>query len=185
MVLSEAGSAVVVEDLGHALERGARIYGEILGFASVSEAGQTVAVEMSGETVARVIGCALKSAHMNPTDVDYICAHGNSMIDYDISETNGFKLALGDHAYRVPISSVKSNMGQSLAPASGLQLIASCLTLSEGIISPTINYERPDPKCDLDYVPNTARYNRVNTVLLNTHSVGGSHSALIIGKVEE
>jgi 3-oxoacyl-[acyl-carrier-protein] synthase II len=185
MVLSEGGSAVVVEDLGHALERGARIYGEILGFASVSEAGQTVAVEMSGETVARVIGCALKSAHLNPTDINYICAHGNSMIDYDISETNGFKLALGDHAYRIPISSVKSNMGQSLAPASGLQLISSCLTLADGIIPPTINYESPDPKCDLDYVPNTARYNRVSTILMNAHSVGGSHSALIIGKMEE
>ena len=184
MVLSEGGSAVVVEELDHALESGATIYGEILGFASVSEAGQVVAVEMSGETVARVIKSALKNANLNPSDVDYICSHGNSMIDYDVSETNGFKLALGDRAYRIPISSVKSNMGQSLAPASGLQLIASCLILRDDIIPPTINYDRPDPRCDLDYVPNRARYNRVNVLLINTHSVGGTHSAIIIGRYD-
>ncbi len=183
MVLSEGGAAIVVEELNHALERGATIYGEILGFASVSEAGQTVAVEMSGATVSKVIEYALKNANLNPSDIDYICAHGNSMVDYDISETKGFKLALGEHAYRIPISSIKSNMGQSLAPASGLQLCSSCLTLRDDTIPPTINYEHPDPQCDLDYVPNRARHNRVNIALINTHSVGGSHSAIIIGKL--
>jgi len=171
--------------LNHALERGATIYGEILGFASVAEAKKTVAVEMSGETIARAIAAALRSANLPISAIDYINAHGNSMVDYDISETNGFKLALGDHAYRTPISSVKSMMGQSLAPASGLQMISSCLTLRDDIIPPTINYEYPDPKCDLDYVPNTARRNRVDNILMNSHSVGGSHSVIIIGRYRD
>ena len=185
LVLSEAGAAVVLEELNHALERGATIYGEILGFASVAEAKKTVAVEMSGETIARAIAAALRSANLPISAIDYINAHGNSMVDYDISETNGFKLALGDHAYRTPISSVKSMMGQSLAPASGLQMISSCLTLRDDIIPPTINYEYPDPKCDLDYVPNTARRNRVDNILMNSHSVGGSHSVIIIGRYRD
>ena len=185
MVLSEAGAAVVLEELNHALQRGATIYGEIVGQSSISEAGKTVVVEISGESMAKAIEIALKNANLNPGDIDYINAHGNSMIDYDISETNGFKLALGDHAYRIPVSSIKSMTGQSLAPASGLQLISSCLSLTTGIIPPTINYEHPDPKCDLDYVPNSARYNRVNRVLVNSHSVGGTHSVLILAKVDE
>lgn len=185
MVLSEAGAAVVLEELNHALNRGATIYGEILGFASASEAKKLVAVEMSGETIARVIATALRSANLPPTAVDYINAHGNSMVDYDISETRGFKLILGEHAYRIPISSIKSMMGQSLAPASGLQMISSCLTLRDDIIPPTINYEYPDPACDLDYVPNTARRNRVDIILMNSHSVGGSHSVIIIGRYRD
>lgn len=185
MVLSEAGAAVVLEELNHALGRGATIYGEVLGFASASEAKKLVAVEMSGETIARVIAAALVSANILPSSIDYINAHGNSMVDYDMSETNGFKLALGEHAYRIPISSIKSMMGQSLAPASGLQMISSCLTLRDDIIPPTINYEYPDPACDLDYVPNTARRNRVDTILMNSHSVGGSHSVIIIGRYRD
>ena len=183
MVLSEAGAAVVLEELNHACERGATIYGEVLGFASVSEAQETVAVEMSGETIARLIGLALGNAALSPSAIDYINAHGNSMADYDLSETRGFKLALGAHAYRIPISSSKSMMGQSLAPASGLQTISSCLTLRDDIIPPTINYEFPDPDCDLDYVPNLARRNHVNIILMNSHSVGGSHSAIVIGRL--
>ena len=182
LVLSEGGAAVVIEELNHARERGATIYGEILGFASVSEAKKTVAVEMSGESIAKTINLALINANLKPSDIYYINAHGNSMVDYDISETNGFKLAFGEYAYRIPISSIKSMMGQSLAPASGLQLISSCLTIRDNIVPPTINYEYPDPECDLDYVPNQARINRVNTVLMNSHSVGGTHSVLIIGR---
>ena len=182
MVLSEAGAAIVLEELNHALERGARIYGEILGFASVSEAAQTVAVEMSGTSISKAIELALNAANLNPADIDYINAHGNSMVDYDISETNGFKKALGSHAYMIPISSLKSMMGQSLAPASGLQIISSCLSLSNSVIPPTINYEFPDPQCDLDYVPNRARYNRITTALINSHSVGGTHSVIILGR---
>lgn len=182
MVLSEAGASVVLEELDHALNRGATIYGEILGFASASEAKKPVAVEMSGETIARVITAALTTANLPPAAIGYINAHGNSMVDYDISETNGFKIALGDHAYRIPISSTKSMIGQSLAPASGLQMISSCLTLRDDIIPPTINYKYPDPECDLDYVPNISRRNRVDNILMNSHSVGGSHSVLIVGR---
>lgn len=184
MILAEAGSAIVCEELNHALERGATIYAEILGFASLSEAKETVLVEMSGESVAKVIELALENAGLPATAIGYINAHGNSMVDYDISETNGFKLALGKHAYRIPISSIKSMMGQSLAPASGLQIISSCLSLRDNIIPPTINYDYPDPKCDLDYVPNEARYNRVDKILMNSHSVGGTHSAIIIGRYD-
>ena len=182
LVLSEAGAAVVLEELDHARRREANIYGEVLGFASVSEAKKPVAVEMSGATVGRVIETALINAGLPPDRIDYINAHGNSMVDYDISETRGFKRALGEHAYRIPISSIKSMTGQSLAPASGLQVISSCLTLRDDLIPPTINYHRRDPDCDLDYVPNRVRRNRVDTVLINSHSVGGSHSAIIIGR---
>ena len=182
LVLSEGGAAIVIEELNHALERGASIYGEILGFASVSEASTTESIEVSSESIASAIKLALDNANLKPSDIDHINAHGNSMVGYDISETRGFKLALGEHAYKIPVSSIKSMMGQSLAPASGFQLMASCLSLANGLIPPTINYEYPDPDCDLDYVPNKARFNRVQTVLMNSHSIGGTHSVLIVGK---
>jgi len=185
LVLSEAGAAVVLEELNHALARRAMIYGEILGFASVSEAKEKVAVEISGESLAHAINLSLKSANLNASDIDYINAHGNSMVDYDISETNAFKTALGEHAYRIPITSIKSMVGQSLAPSSALQVISSCLSLQDDIIPPTINYKYPDPECDLDYVPNQARFNRVNTILMNSHSVGGTHSVLIMGRLKK
>ncbi len=184
MVLSEGGSSVVLEDLNHALQRRAHIYAEVTGINTTCEANQTVRVETSGETLAGLIKKIVRDANLPVEEIDYINSHGNSMRDYDVCETRAFKAALGEHAYRIPVSSIKSMMGQSLAPAAGFQVISSCLTFRDNLIPPTINYEKPDPECDLDYVPNQARFNRVNTILMNSHSVGGTHSALIIKRWE-
>jgi 3-oxoacyl-[acyl-carrier-protein] synthase II len=182
LVISEGGSAVLLEDLESALDRGARIYAEILGFGSAEEGLDMMKCDISGKTLARTIKAALTTAKLDASNIDYICAHGNSMPDYDIAETNAFKLVFGEKAYKIPISSIKSMTGQPLAAAGGFQVVASCLTLQNGIVPPTINYEIVDANCDLDYVPNQARAARVQTVLINAHSLGETHSVLILGQ---
>ena len=182
LVISEGGSAVLLEDLESALDRGAKIYAEILGFGSAEEGLDMMKCDTSGGTLARTIKAALAMAKLDASKIDYICAHGNSMPDYDIAETNAFKLVFGKRAYKIPISSIKSMTGQTLAAGGGFQVVASCLTLQNGIVPPTINYEIPDPNCDLDYVPNQARAARVHTVLINAHSLGETHSVLILGQ---
>ena len=181
-VISEGGSAVLLEDLESALDRGAKIYAEILGFASAEEGMDMMKCEISGKTLARAIKAALNMAKLDASEIDYICAHGNSMRDYDIAETNAFKLVFGGRAYKIPISSIKSMTGQILAASGGFQVVASCLTLQNSIVPPTINYEIVDANCDLDYVPNQARATRVRTVLMNAHSLGETHSVLILGQ---
>ncbi len=128
------------------------------------------------------INAALATARKNPRDIDYINAHGNSLPDYDLIETRAFRAALGNAAYSVPTSSIKSMIGHAMGAASALQVISSCLTLEHSVIPPTINLEVPDPECDLDYVPNKARTSRARTVLINAHAMGGTHSVLILGK---
>jgi 3-oxoacyl-(acyl-carrier-protein) synthase len=120
-------------------------------------------------------------AKLNPTDIDYISAHGNGMPDYDLVETRAFKDAFGEVAYSIPVSSIKSMIGHAMGAGSVLQVAASCLTLRHGIIPPTINLRTRDPECDLDYVPEKARAARVRRVLLNAHAMGGTHSVLILG----
>jgi 3-oxoacyl-(acyl-carrier-protein) synthase len=117
-----------------------------------------------------------------PSDIDHINAHGSSLPDYDICDTNGFKKALGAHAYSVPVSSIKSMIGQPVSAAGALQAACACLSLDHQVVPPTINQDLPDPRCDLDYVPNRSRPARIRNVLLNGHSFGGSVSALVIGK---
>jgi len=182
LVISEGGSAVLLEDLESALDRGSKIYAEVLGFSSVEEGLDMLKCDISGENLARTIKAALAMAKLDASDIDYICAHGNSMPDYDIAETNAFKLVFGERAYKIPISSIKSMTGQPLAATGGFQVVASCLTLQNGIVPPTINYEIPDPNCDLDYVHNQARVARIQTVLINAHSLGETHSVLILGQ---
>jgi 3-oxoacyl-(acyl-carrier-protein) synthase len=115
--------------------------------------------------------------------VDYINAHGNSMPDYDLTETRAFHKALGPAAYNTPISSIKSMIGHAMGAAAAFQVVATCLTIQHSLIPPTINYDTRDPECDLDYVPNSARTARVRTALLNAHAMGGTHSVLILGAV--
>jgi 3-oxoacyl-[acyl-carrier-protein] synthase II len=182
LVLAEGAGAVVVESLESALDRGARIYAEITGYGMTSEAVHVRKVDYAGATLARAIKKALASSGTGPDDVDYINAHGNSMPDYDVSETNAFKAAFGPRAYSIPVSSIKSMIGQPIAASGILQAISTALTLSEGIIPPTINYATPDPQCDLDYVPNHSRVSRVKRAMANAHSVGGTHSVLILGQ---
>jgi len=180
LVLAEGAGAVVLEDMDHALARGAKVYGEIAGFATASEAAHMRKVDVEGETLARTIQLALAGAGIDAREVDHISAHGNSMPDYDIAETNAFKRAFGDHVYSIPISSIKSMIGQPIAASGILQAISTALTLTEGVIPPTINLTTRDPRCDLDYVPNVARPARVNVALANAHSVGGTHSVLVL-----
>ena len=174
---------VVVEEEDHARSRGAHIYAEILGIGNATESAHLRKVEDSGGSGAQAMALALSSARTPPTDIDYIAAHGNSMRDYDASETAAIKKVFGTHAWNMPISSLKSMCGQAFAASSAMQVVASCLTLRDQIVHPTINYRVPDPACDLDYVPNKSRRARVRALLIHAHSLGGLHSAMVLRAV--
>ena len=180
LVIAEGAAVVIVEDEEDARARGARIYARLLGFGSASDGGNLRKIDESGEAIARAMTSALESSGLLPGDVDYICAHGNSMIDYDAAETVGIKRAFGKCAWNIPISSLKSMCGQALAASSAIQVVAACLAIRDSIVPPTINYQVPDPDCDLDYVPNVARRARVRTALIHAQSIGGSHAALVL-----
>ncbi len=186
-VLSEGAGALILESLEHASRRGARIYGEVLGFASVSQdqhrQGNPPGTEARG-AFARSMSLALAEARVSPEDIDYISAHAPSDVITDRLETEAIKQVFGDRAYRVPISSIKSCIGNPIAASGVLQTIATLLSIRDGKIPPTINYEHPDPQCDLDYVPNKWRYNRIDTALVNSHGLGGTYSSLVIGRYE-
>jgi 3-oxoacyl-[acyl-carrier-protein] synthase II len=182
MVLSEGAGAVVLETLPHALERNARIYAEVLGCTTAREGPELFRCDLSGSDMARVMEIALYQAGIPKSCIDYINAHGLGLPDYDAAETNAIKAVFRDQAYHIPVSSLKSIIGHPFAAASALQVVASCLTLQHGIIPPTINYDTPDPRCDLDYVPHRARRARVHTLLVHAHGMGGTDSALVLGK---
>jgi len=181
LVLAEGAAVVSVESEQDARARQATIYARILGIASANEGAHLRKVDESGEAVSRAIAGALRSADLRPHDVDFICAHGNAMQDYDAAETAGIKRVFGHHAWNVPVSSAKSMCGQALAASSAIQVVTACLALRHQIVPPTINYRIPDPSCDLDYVPNVARPTRVRNALIHAHSLGGSHVAMVLG----
>lgn len=185
LVLGEGAGICVVEDLEHANDRGAKIYAEVLGFGSGNEGGFGNRMDSSELALTQAIGMALSAAGLTPDSVDYVNAHGNSMPDYDLVETRAFRSAFGRVAYNIPISSVKSMIGHAMGAGASLQVIATCLTLLHSIIPPTINYETPDPECDLDCVPNEARISRVRTALINAHAMGGTHSVLALGALAD
>jgi 3-oxoacyl-[acyl-carrier-protein] synthase II len=182
LVLGEGAGAVVVEDLESAMERGATIYAEVTGFGSASEAINLRKGDMTGDGLARAIRQALAISRTPADGIDYINSHGNSLPENDLAETNAYKDAFGARAYSIPISSIKSMIGQPIAASGILQGISTALTVSHGIIPPTINYTTPDPQCDLDYVPNHSRVARVNRALINAHAMGGTHSVLLVEK---
>lgn len=184
LVLAEGAAVVVVEEEQSARSRGAPIYARILGYASTTEASHLRRADKSGATIARVISQTMRTAGITPTDIDLISAHGNSMRDYDIAETAGIKRALGNRAWSVPVPSLKSMCGQALAASSAMQVVATCLSLTTNRVHPTINYDEPDPRCDLDYVPNQSRTARVRTALVHAHGLGGTHSALALSRPE-
>jgi len=181
LVLAEGAAILIVEDEENARARGAPIYARILGYASATEGAHMRNVDATGEPAARAMTMAMDGAGLTRNDIDYICAHGNSLVDYDASETAGIKLTLKERAWSVPVSSIKSMCGQALAASGAMQTVATCLAIRDGIVPPTINYSVRDPACDLDYVPNIARRVRVRTALIHAQSIGGSHSALILG----
>ncbi len=184
LVLAEGAAVVTIENEEMARARGATIYARVLSYASTSEGAHLRKVDETGEAVAGAMAIALNRAGLVPSDIDFICAHGNSMLDYDLAETSGIKRVFGQHAWSMPVSSLKSMCGQALAAGSAMQVVGSCLALRDQIVPPTINYQMPDPMCDLDYVPNRARPARVRTALIHAHSLGGSHVAMILGAAD-
>jgi 3-oxoacyl-[acyl-carrier-protein] synthase II len=181
LVLAEGAAVLTVESQELAQARTAPRYAKILGIGSANEGVHLRKVDETGESVARAIEAALREADLTPRDIDLICAHGNSMQDYDLAETAGIKRVFGNHAWNMPVSSPKSMCGQALAASSAIQVVVGCLALRNQVVPPTINYEMPDPQCDLDYVPNSHRIARVRTVLVHSHSLGGAHFAMILG----
>ncbi len=178
-IMSEGGGIIILEELSHALERGADIYAEIIGYGMSSDAYHFTAPDPEGIGASLCMDAALKDAGLNPTDIDCINAHGTSTKLNDISETKEIKSIFGEYAFKVPISSTNSMTGHLLGGAGVVEAIYSILTIKNGLIPPTINYEFPDPECDLDYVPNRARKARARTVLSNSFGFGGTNSSLI------
>lgn len=180
--LSEGGAAVILEEYLHALARGARIYGELVGYGATADAYHITSPSPEGEGNARSMQMALAGAKLQPTDVDYINAHGTSTQPNDREETAAIKSVFGAHAYKLLVSSTKSMTGHLLGAAGALEAIACLLALRDGCIPPTINYTTPDPALDLDYVPNTVRPKEIKTALSNSMGFGGHNATLIFTK---
>lgn len=178
-VLSDGAGVLVVEELEHAKRRGAKIYAELAGYGLSADAHHMTQPSEGGEGACRCMNNALRNAGLNPDDVDYINAHGTSTPAGDRAETLAVKSVFKDHAYRVAISSTKSMTGHMLGAAGGIEAVFSVLALRDQIAPPTINLENPDPDCDLDYVPNSAREMPINVVLSNSFGFGGTNGTLV------
>ena len=178
-VLSDGGGAVILEELEHARRRGANIYAELVGFGMSGDAHHITAPPEDGEGARLAMSNALKDASMNPSEVDYINAHATSTPLGDRAETFAMKRAFGDHARKVAVSSTKSMTGHLLGAAGVVEAIFSLLAVRDGIVPPTINLHKPDPDCDLDYVPNTARKMKVDVALSNSFGFGGTNGSVI------
>jgi 3-oxoacyl-[acyl-carrier-protein] synthase II len=181
-VLSNGAGVVVLEELEHAKSRGAKIYGEVIGFGMSADAFHMTAPPEDGEGAARCMKIAMNDAAVNPQDVSYINAHGTSTPLGDLAETIATKTIFGDQAYNVAISSTKSMTGHLLGAAGGVEAIFSLLSIRDSIIPPTINLENPSDDCDLDYVPNTARETDVNIAISNSFGFGGTNGSLVFRK---
>ena len=183
-VVGEGGAIMVLEDLDHALARGAEIWGELTGYGSAHDAYRVVDTHPRGRALADSVREALRDARLAPDEIDYVNAHGTSTRLNDRVETTVLKGVLGEHAYRVPISSMKSMVGHSTTACGALELVSALMTVRTGVIPPTINYETPDPDCDLDYVPQ-ARDRRCRHALSNNLGFGGHSAALIVSRYDE
>jgi 3-oxoacyl-[acyl-carrier-protein] synthase II len=181
-IMGEGAGIVIVEELEHALHRGADIYAEIIGYGANADAYHVTAPAPGGAQAAKCMRMALRDAGLNPADVDYINAHGTSTPMNDLNETRAIKEVFGEHAYKLAISSIKSMTGHLLGAAGGIEAIATALTIKHGMIPPTINYENPDEEMDLDYVPNKARQRTVNYAMSNSFGFGGHNAALLLRK---
>jgi 3-oxoacyl-[acyl-carrier-protein] synthase II len=182
---AEGTAVMVLERLDKALDRGARIYAEVLGYAANTDAFHVAAPDPEGTGAIRVMRWALEHAGASSTEIDYINAHGPGTEVGDPVETKAIKVLFGERAYRVPISSTKSMVGHALGGAGAIEAMACVKTITDGVIHPTINYEVPDPECDLDYVPNQARQADVRITLSNSFGLGGQNACLVLARFEE
>ncbi|NBV83520.1 beta-ketoacyl-[acyl-carrier-protein] synthase II [bacterium] len=181
-VMGEGAGILIFESLEHAKARGATIYGEVIGFGSSGDAYHITAPAPEGEGAQRAIKMALKSAGIAPTEVDYVNAHGTSTELNDKNETEAIKAVFGEHAYKLKVSSIKSMTGHLLGAAGALEAVATLQTIGNSIIPPTINYDEPDPNCDLDYTPNVAAAHNVDTAISNSFGFGGHNAVLVLRK---
>ncbi|MGH2593793.1 MAG: beta-ketoacyl-[acyl-carrier-protein] synthase family protein, partial [Anaerolineae bacterium] len=181
-VLSEGCGLLVLEQLEHARRRGARMYAEVLGYASSSDAYHVAAPDPTAAGAIRAMKWALRDARIDPGEVDTINAHGTSTPINDAVETLAIKTVFGEQAYNIPISATKSMIGHAMGGAGALEAITMALTLATQRIHPTINYHEPDPACDLDYVPNQARDARVRVAISNSFGLGGHNACLVLGQ---
>ncbi len=184
-ILGEGAAILILEELEMARRRGATIYAELIGFGLSGDAFHMAAPAPQGEGAARCMRMALDDAGINPEDVDYINAHGTSTDLNDKYETQAIKTVFGDHAYRLAVSSTKSMTGHLLGAAGGIEAAFTALTLSRGVVPPTINYETPDPDCDLDYVPNVARDLDVEIAMSNSFGFGGTNGTVVLRRWHE
>lgn len=184
-VLGEGAGAIVLEELEHAKRRGATIYGEFLGLGFTADAYHQTAMAPEAEGGSRAMRIALKDAGLDPGDIDYVNAHGTSTPMGDSQETTAIKAVFAGHTHKLAISSTKSMTGHLLGAAGAIESIACIMALKNGILPPTINYENPDPECDLDCVPNEARQTDVNCVLNNSFGFGGHNVALVFGRLKD
>ncbi len=182
-VLGEGAGVLVIEELEHALQRGVRIYGEIIGYGMNSDAYHITAPPEEGEGAVRCMELALKDAGINRDQIGYINAHGTSTMA-DAIETRAIKQVFGEQAFRIPVSSTKSMTGHLLGAAGGIEAVFSLLALFHGVLPPTINLDHPDPACDLDYIPNKARPSAIKTALSNSFGFGGVNACLIFTRLD-
>jgi beta-ketoacyl-acyl-carrier-protein synthase II len=184
-VYSEGAGVLILEELEHALRRNARIYAEVVGHASSSDGFHIAAMDPDGAGPARAMRWALSDAALSPGEINYINAHGSSTKINDATETQAIKSVFGELAYDIPISSTKSMTGHAMGASGALEAIACALTITHGVIPPTINYEYRDPECDLDYVPNEARPSVVETTLSNSFGLGGQNACLVFKRYHQ
>jgi 3-oxoacyl-[acyl-carrier-protein] synthase II len=182
-VLSEGAGLLAFEEYEHARQRGATIFCEVIGVGATADAGDIVQPDPEGRGAARAMAAALASARLNPEDIDYINAHGTSTSLGDVAETRAIKAVFGAQAYKVPISSTKSATGHLLGASGGVEAIASIMALRSNTLPPTINLEHPDPECDLDYIPKTARDAHTRIVMSNSFGFGGHNACVVFRKV--
>jgi 3-oxoacyl-[acyl-carrier-protein] synthase II len=184
-VMGEGAGTLILESLEHALNRGAKIYAEVAGFGLTADAYHITAPAPNGEGAARSMSMALKDAGLLPEDIDYINAHGTSTKENDKNETQAIKTVFGEHAYKLAVNSTKSMIGHLLGAAGAVEAIATILSITTGKIHPTINYENPDPECDLFYVPNKAIDREVKAAISNSFGFGGHNVSIVFKKFEE